>query len=80
MEFYLSVLNDTIRLPHENPSIGMIICKNKDRTIVEYCLKTAMLPIGIATYQTSQNLPDEYMQLLPSAEVIREKLDVFFEE
>ncbi|MCB0836319.1 MAG: DUF1016 family protein [Bacteroidetes bacterium] len=80
MEFYLSVLNDRIKLPHENPSIGMIICKNKDRTIVEYCLKTAMLPIGIATYQTSQNLPDEYMQLLPSAEVIREKLDVFFEE
>jgi predicted nuclease of restriction endonuclease-like (RecB) superfamily len=79
MEFYLSVLNDNIKLPHENPSIGIIICKNKDRTIVEYCLKTAMLPIGVATYQTSQDLPDEYQQLLPSAEAIGEKLDLFFE-
>lgn len=36
MEFYLNVLNDTVRLPHENPAIGIIICKSKSRTIVEY--------------------------------------------
>lgn len=39
MEFYLNVLNDTVKLPHENSSIGIIICKSKSRMIVEYALK-----------------------------------------
>jgi predicted nuclease of restriction endonuclease-like (RecB) superfamily len=49
MEFYLTVLNETIKLPHENPVIGIIICKTKKRTVVEYSLKTTNLPIGVAT-------------------------------
>ena len=80
MEFYLSVLNDTVKLPHENPAIGIIICKSKNRTIVEYSLKTATLPIGVATYNTTHQLPAEYQKLLPSAEAIREKLIRFLEE
>lgn len=50
MEFYLNVLNETVKLPHENPAIGIIICKSKSRTIVEYALKTSAMPIGVATY------------------------------
>lgn len=80
MEFYLSVLNDTVRLPHENSAIGIIICKSKDRTIVEYSLKTAILPIGVATYSTTENLPEEYKNLLPSAETISQKLLDFLVE
>ncbi|OHE02131.1 MAG: hypothetical protein A3K14_10670, partial [Sulfurimonas sp. RIFCSPLOWO2_12_FULL_36_74] len=49
MSFYLSVLNDTIKLADENPSIGIIICKEKKRTTVEYALKETNQPIGIAT-------------------------------
>lgn len=79
MEFYLSVLNDTVKLPHENPAIGIIICKSKDRTIVEYSLKTGTLPIGVATYSTSQTLPREYHSLLPTEEDIKQKLGRFFE-
>lgn len=79
MEFYLSVLNDKVRLPHENEAIGIIICKAKDRTIVEYSLKTTTLPIGVATYSTTKSLPKEYKKLLPSAEEIEEKLKGFFE-
>jgi predicted nuclease of restriction endonuclease-like (RecB) superfamily len=74
MEFYLSVLNDTVKLPHENPAIGIIICKSKNRTIVEYALKTATLPIGIATYNTTNTLPKEYQSLLPSTELIAQRL------
>ncbi len=74
MEFYLNVLNDTVKLPHENPAIGIIICKSKNRTVVEYSLQTATLPIGVATYTTSTDLPDSYQALLPSAEEIEEKL------
>lgn len=78
MEFYLSVLNDKVKLPHENDAIGIIICKDKDRTIVEYSLKTSFKPIGVATYNTTQNLPKEYEALLPSVEKINEKLSQFF--
>ena len=74
MEFYLTVLNDTVKLPHENPSIGIIICKTKKRTVVEYSLKTANLPIGVATYHTASTLPEAYKALLPSAETISQKL------
>ncbi|MDF7822294.1 PDDEXK nuclease domain-containing protein [Runella sp. MFBS21] len=77
MEFYLSVLNDTVRLPHENPAIGIIICKSKDRTVVEYALKTAILPIGIATYTTSSQLPEAYKGLLPATEEITKKLESY---
>jgi predicted nuclease of restriction endonuclease-like (RecB) superfamily len=50
------------------------ICKSKDRTIVEYSLKTAILPIGVATYNTSNTLPIEYRKFLPSVEEISQKM------
>jgi hypothetical protein len=74
MEFYLSVLNDKVKLPNENDAIGIIICKDKNRTIVEYSLKNSTLPIGIATYTTSAILPEFYQKLLPNSEEIIEKL------
>ncbi len=80
MEFYLSVQNDTVKLPNENPAIGIIICKSKDRTIVEYALKTASLPIGVATYTITGNLPAAYKALLPAAEEIAQKIQVFLNE
>ncbi|HEY5507152.1 MAG TPA: PDDEXK nuclease domain-containing protein, partial [Paludibacter sp.] len=75
MEFYLSVLNDKVKLTHENEAVGIIICKNKNRTIVEYSLKTSTLPIGVATYCTSAKLPAVYKSLLPSAEEISAKIN-----
>ena len=80
MEFYLSVLNDTVKLPHENSAIGIIICKNKDRTVVEYSLKTSNLPIGVATYATVKQLPEAYKALLPATEEIVQKLLSLFKE
>jgi predicted nuclease of restriction endonuclease-like (RecB) superfamily len=70
MQFYLSVLNDTVREEHENPSIGIIICKSKNRTIVEYALKDAHQPIGIASYTIETTLPENLQQLLPSAALL----------
>ncbi len=74
MEFYLSVLNDKVKLPNENDSIGIIICKEKNRTIVEYSLKSSTMPIGVATYTTTSQLPSDYQQLLPDGKTISEKL------
>ena len=80
MEFYLTVLNDKIKLPHEQPAIGIIICKSKDRTIVEYALKAATLPIGVATYSTTNTLPEAYKDLLPATTEIASKLQQFLDE
>lgn len=78
MEFYLNILNDKVKLPHENEAIGIIICKSKDRTIVEYSLKSSNLPIGISTYSTSEKLPKNYQNLLPSNEELSEKFENYF--
>jgi hypothetical protein len=51
MQFYLAVLDKTVPLPDENPSIGILICKSKDRTILEYALKELSKPIGVASHR-----------------------------
>lgn len=79
MEFYLNVLNDTVKLPHENPAIGIIICKSKSRMIVEYALKSSNMPIGVATYNLSAELPEAYKELLPSSEEIAKKIELLME-
>ena len=78
MEFYLNVLDDTVKLPYENPSIGIIICKSKNRTIVEYALRNSSSPIGVATYHISSELPDDYKSMLPSSEEIAQKVNNLF--
>ncbi len=75
INFYLSALNDTIKLPDENPSIGIIICKEKKRTTVEYALKESNQPIGVATYKLTSALPDEMKDLLPSPGEISHRLE-----
>jgi len=71
MQFYLSVLDDTVRLPEEQPSIGIIIlCKSKDRLIVEYALKDTTLPIGVSSYSLTPNVPIRLQGQLPSADQI----------
>ena len=80
MNFYLSALNDTVKLQDENPSIGIIICKEKKRTTVEYALKESNQPIGVATYMLTEKLPSNYQGLLPSCEDIEEKITQYFDE
>jgi len=77
MQFYLTALDEKEKLPHENPSIGIIICKNKNRTKVEYTLRTTNAPIGVATYSYSSTLPKDLERLLPSPEEIAKIIDVF---
>ncbi|KAF0151344.1 MAG: putative nuclease [Ignavibacteria bacterium] len=72
MQFYLSVLNDKVKLPDENSSIGLILCKDKDRIIVEYALRDSTQPIGVATYKLFNKVPKELKKYLPSPSVIAE--------
>lgn len=75
MQFYLSVLDDKVRLKDENPSIGIILCKNKSRLIVEYALRTATKPIGVATYKVVKQLPSNLKAELPAPEQIQKLME-----
>jgi predicted nuclease of restriction endonuclease-like (RecB) superfamily len=74
MNFYLSALDDLVRLPHENPSIGIILCKTKNRRIVEYAIRDMTKPMGVATYKIASKLPPEYRNVLPDEEKLKELL------
>ena len=77
MQFYLSVLDDKMKLPDENPSIGIIVCKSKSRTVVEYALKSTNKPMGVAEYSLSKTLPRELKGILPSPEDLVRSLEGF---
>lgn len=74
MQFYLRALDQQVRMEGENPSIGIILCKEKKRTIVEYALHDAGKPIGVATYQIVKRLPRELKGQLPSPKEIAKLL------
>jgi predicted nuclease of restriction endonuclease-like (RecB) superfamily len=77
MQFYLSVLDDTVKLADENPSIGIILCKSKQRTIVEYALKESNKPIGVSTYQIVSTVPQELKNQLPDPAQVAKLLEGF---
>lgn len=77
MQLYLTALDEQVKLPEENPSIGIIICKSKDKTYVEYALKQSNVPIGVATYKLSDSLPEDMKEMLPEPEEIVRRLRVF---
>lgn len=72
MKFYLTALNDKVKFENENPSIGLILCKEKDQLIVEYALKDSSQPIGVATYKITKKLPSELKKHLPSPQQLSE--------
>jgi predicted nuclease of restriction endonuclease-like (RecB) superfamily len=75
MQFYLSVLDDTVRLPDEQPSIGIILCKSKNRLVVEYALKQASAPIGVAAYNVTPEVPKNLIGQLPRPEQVASLLE-----
>jgi predicted nuclease of restriction endonuclease-like (RecB) superfamily len=75
MQFYLAALDRQVREPGESASIGIILCKEKNRTIVEYALRDARKPIGVATYRILKHLPKELKGQLPAPEQIIKLLE-----
>jgi len=68
MNFYLSAVDELLRTPGDNPSIGMILCQSKNRLIAEYALRDTKKPIGIALYKLTKSLPKNLRGNLPSIE------------
>lgn len=79
MDIYLSVLNDKVITEDENPSIGIIVCREKNRNTVDYALKELNQPIGVTTYKISPTLPKDFKKYLPSSETIVESLFNIFD-
>ena len=67
---YLRLLDDYVRKPHENPSIGIILCKDADRTYVEYMIQDYDKPMGVATYKTATDMPERLRNSLPDQETL----------
>lgn len=74
MQFYLAVLNDKVKMPDENPSIGIILCRSKDKIIVEYALAQSASPIGIAKYELVSKLPENLRNQFPTIEQVSKLL------
>jgi nuclease YhcG-like protein len=68
MNFYLAAIDDLLRHPTDNPSIGIILCKDRNEVIVEYALRDSGKPMGVAQYRLSPALPDQLKNDLPTAE------------
>ncbi|MDC2014031.1 PDDEXK nuclease domain-containing protein [Bacteroides thetaiotaomicron] len=71
---YLSVLDSYVRKPHENPSIGIILCREMNQTFVEFAVRDYNKPMGVATYRTSKDMPERLRNALPDIEELRKLL------
>jgi predicted nuclease of restriction endonuclease-like (RecB) superfamily len=80
MNFYVSAVDDLLRGPGDNPSIGIILCKTQDNTIVEYALRDMNKPIGISTYQLRDALPEKLQGSLPTIEQLEMELNTLMLE
>ncbi len=74
MNFYLSALDDLIKQPHENPSIEIILCKEKSNKVVKYSFRNTTKPMEVSVYKVSKELTEKYKNILPDADSVREHL------
>ena len=74
LNFYLSAVDDMLRHEHDNPSIGILLCKERDRLTAEYALRDINKPIGVSEYKLSDFVPSELADTLPSAEDIEKRI------
>lgn len=72
---YLQILDDKVRKPHENPSIGIVLCKSADKAFVEYVIKRYDSPMGVATYTTADDMPENVRRALPDVEELKRVLN-----
>lgn len=71
---YLNILDDFVRKPNENPSIGIILCKDVDKTYAEYMVRTYDKPMGVATFRTADEMPEPLRKALPNIEELKKLL------
>ena len=77
MNFYLSAVDDLMKHPDDKPSIGLLLCKGKNKVVAEYALRDINKPIGISQYEAAivESLPKELKGSLPSIEALEQELE-----
>ena len=74
LNFYLSAVDGILKQKHDNPSIGLLLCKSKNDLVAEYALKDMSKPIGVSEYKITSQLPEDLGQQLPSVEDIQRRI------
>ena len=74
LQTYMRVLDDKVRKPHENPTIGILLCKSADKAFVEYVIRDYNSPMGVATYKTAADMDEKMRNSLPDMEEMRKLL------
>jgi len=74
LSFYLSAVDSQMKGEHDAPTIGMLLCKSKNKVVAEYALRNIHQPIGVAEYQLTESLPADLQTSLPSIEAIEQAL------
>lgn len=74
LNLYLQALDDNVRKPHENPPIGIILCKSANKAFVEYAIRDYKNPMGVATYRTADEMPEPLRKALPDIEELKRQL------
>ncbi len=80
MSFYVAAVDNLLRGDRDDPTIGIILCRSKDKTIVEYALQGTQQPIGVSTFQTQGELPPDIQSSLPTVEQFELELNTAIEE
>ncbi|MCL1971928.1 MAG: PDDEXK nuclease domain-containing protein [Endomicrobia bacterium] len=76
LNFYLSAVDDILKKKEDKPSIGILLCADKDNLTAEYALKDINKPMGVSAYKIFERLPKEYSKLLPSVEDIKKRIEL----
>ena len=72
---YLKILDTKVRKPHENPSIGIVLCKSANKDFVEFVIQDFKRPMGVATYTTAEDMPEQLRKALPDMDELRRVLN-----
>lgn len=80
MNFYLSLVDKQLRGENDNPSIGLILCRDRNRVVAEYSLRDMSKPIGVSEYKLTQEIPEEFKKALPDAETWEKHLNIPLDE
>ena len=76
LNLYLQALDDTVKKPHENASVGIILCQSADKPYVEYAIRDYNKPLGVATYRTADDMPENLKRALPPIDELRKQLEI----
>ena len=68
---YLRILDDHVKKPHENPSLGIVLCKSANKDFVEYVIQDYKKPMGVATYKTAEDMPERLRKALPDIDDLK---------